>query len=145
MKSTTRPVKRLKKKLKIFVPPSKKQLKETGNPSTFNKGSRRFESFKSARNFIKIPSEDCELLGLDPISGGRPELFLWTHIPVPPACIRPSVAMTLEGGSNEDDLTIKLSEIVYTNFIIKDALEKCHCTNVNGRLGFLTTSMCHVH
>ena len=72
----------------------------------------------------KIPSEDCELLGLDPISGGRPELFLWTHIPVPPACIRPSVAMTLEGGSNEDDLTIKLSEIVYTNFIIKDALEK---------------------
>lgn len=74
--------------------------------------------------FSKIPSEDCELLGLDPISGGRPELFLWTHIPVPPACIRPSVAMTLEGGSNEDDLTIKLSEIVYTNFIIKDALEK---------------------
>lgn len=72
----------------------------------------------------KIPSEDCELLGLDPMSGGRPELFLWTHIPVPPACIRPSVAMTLEGGSNEDDLTIKLSEIVYTNFIIKDALEK---------------------
>ena len=32
--------------------------------------------------------------------------------------------MTLEGGSNEDDLTIKLGEIVYTNFIIKDALEK---------------------
>jgi DNA-directed RNA polymerase III subunit RPC1 len=72
----------------------------------------------------RIPSEDCELLGLDPMNGGRPELFLWTHIPVPPACIRPSVAMTLEGGSNEDDLTIKLSEIVYTNFIIKDALEK---------------------
>lgn len=72
----------------------------------------------------KIPSEDCELLGLDPLHGGRPEFFLWTHIPVPPACIRPSVAMTQEGGSNEDDLTVKLSEIVYTNFIIRDALEK---------------------
>lgn len=72
----------------------------------------------------RIPFEDCELLGLDPASGGRPELLLWTHIPVPPACIRPSVAMSQEGGSNEDDLTVKMSEIVYTNFIIRDALEK---------------------
>ncbi len=72
----------------------------------------------------KIPFEDCELLGLDPSAGGRPELFLWTHIPVPPACIRPSVAMSQEGGSNEDDLTVKMSEIVYTNFIIRDALDK---------------------
>lgn len=72
----------------------------------------------------RVPSEDCELLGLDPGAGGRPELLLWTHIPVPPACIRPSVAMAQEGGSNEDDLTIKLSEIIYTNQIIKDALER---------------------
>ena len=98
-----------------------------GNPEIrqhLTKAQEDLNPLKVQEILSKIPSEDCELLGLDPISGGRPELFLWTHIPVPPACIRPSVAMTLEGGSNEDDLTIKLSEIVYTNFIIKDALEK---------------------
>lgn len=40
--------------------------------------------------FKKIPSADCELLGLDP-SVGRPEEFLWQYISVPPVCIRPSV------------------------------------------------------
>lgn len=98
-----------------------------GNPEIrphLTKAQEDLNPLKVQEILSKIPSEDCELLGLDPVSGGRPELFLWTHIPVPPACIRPSVAMTLEGGSNEDDLTIKLSEIVYTNFIIKDAIEK---------------------
>lgn len=42
--------------------------------------------------FCNISAEDCELLGMDPVHG-RPELFIWTHIPVPPICIRPSVAM----------------------------------------------------
>lgn len=73
--------------------------------------------------FERITSEDCELLGLN-ASHGHPRDFLWTAIPVPPACIRPSVAMSVENGSNEDDLTVKLTEIVYTNAIIRDALEK---------------------
>lgn len=73
--------------------------------------------------FSRITEEDCEVLGLDP-SKAHPRNFIWTMIPVPPACIRPSVAMSVENGSNEDDLTVKLSEIVYTNLIIKDALEK---------------------
>lgn len=73
--------------------------------------------------FERISLQDCELLGLDPLNG-HPRSFLWTQIPVPPACIRPSVAMSMENGSNEDDLTIKLTEIVYTNLIIKDAIEK---------------------
>jgi len=29
-------------------------------------------------------------MGLDPING-RPEMFIWTALPVPPTCIRPSV------------------------------------------------------
>jgi len=41
--------------------------------------------------FNKITATDCELLGLDP-EVGRPEEFLWTYVPVPPVCIRPSVA-----------------------------------------------------
>lgn len=70
--------------------------------------------------FLNVREEDAEVMGL----GGRPEDFMWTSVPVPPACIRPSVAMSLEGGTNEDDLTVKLSEIVYTNMIIRDALGK---------------------
>jgi DNA-directed RNA polymerase III subunit RPC1 len=29
-------------------------------------------------------------MGLDPIHS-RPELFIWTALPIPPLCIRPSV------------------------------------------------------
>lgn len=71
--------------------------------------------------FQNIPSEDCELLGFDP-ENNRPEQFLWTSIPVPPVCIRPSVMQ--DAGSNEDDLTCKLAEIVFTNTLIKTCIEK---------------------
>ncbi|KAJ2125786.1 DNA-directed RNA polymerase III subunit C1 (rpo31) [Coemansia sp. RSA 720] len=69
--------------------------------------------------FKNISNEDCELMGLNPASG-RPELFLWTCIPVPPVCIRPSIAQ--DGASNEDDLTVKLSEIIFTNAILKKGM-----------------------
>lgn len=62
--------------------------------------------------FRHIPPHDVELLWM---AAGAPENLLLTHIPVPPACIRPSVRMEGRGGSNEDDLTVKLHEIVDTN------------------------------
>lgn len=71
--------------------------------------------------FRRISDEDCELLGLHP-SWGRPEEFVWQYISVPPVCIRPSVAQ--DGASNEDDLTVKLTEIVFTNALIKQGLAK---------------------
>ncbi|KAF4619295.1 hypothetical protein D9613_005590 [Agrocybe pediades] len=71
--------------------------------------------------FRRISDEDCELLGLNP-KWGRPEEFIWQYISVPPVCIRPSVAQ--DGASNEDDLTVKLTEIVFTNTIIKQGLAK---------------------
>ncbi|KAF8628167.1 hypothetical protein AX17_006037 [Amanita inopinata Kibby_2008] len=71
--------------------------------------------------FKRISNEDCELLGLQP-SWGRPEEFIWQYISVPPVCIRPSVAQ--DGASNEDDLTVKLTEIVFTNALIKQGLAK---------------------
>ncbi|KAI7834506.1 hypothetical protein BX661DRAFT_195141 [Kickxella alabastrina] len=69
--------------------------------------------------FKNISDEDCELMGLN-ANSGRPELFLWTSIPVPPVCIRPSVAQ--DGASNEDDLTVKLSEIIFTNSLIESGM-----------------------
>ncbi|KAN0097898.1 hypothetical protein V8E55_002344 [Tylopilus felleus] len=71
--------------------------------------------------FKRISDEDCELLGLKP-EFGRPEEYIWQYISVPPVCIRPSVAQ--DGASNEDDLTVKLTEIVFTNALIKQGLSK---------------------
>lgn len=70
--------------------------------------------------FKAIPDEDCELLDL----AGRPEDLLVTAIPVPPVCIRPSVEMDAGAGSNEDDLTVKLMQIVEVNNILRQGLDK---------------------
>ncbi|KAK9464793.1 hypothetical protein V1512DRAFT_278045 [Lipomyces arxii] len=71
--------------------------------------------------FKRIIPSDCELLGMDP-QEGRPEMFIWQFIPAPPVCIRPSVQQ--ENASNEDDLTVKLTDIVWTSSLIKSGLDK---------------------
>lgn len=71
--------------------------------------------------FKMISPTDCELLGIDPTEG-RPEMFIWQFIPAPPICIRPSVQQ--DSSSTEDDLTAKLSEIVYLSGLIRAALDK---------------------
>lgn len=73
-----------------------------------------------------VSDEDCEVMGLDPIMG-RPELFLWTALPVPPVCIRPSVGQ--EDASNEDDLTVLVSEIIQINTELRAIIEEGLPTN----------------
>ncbi|TDH69964.1 hypothetical protein CCR75_006384 [Bremia lactucae] len=73
--------------------------------------------------FQAIPDQDCELLWVD-ADGGRPEKLILNAVLVPPVCIRPSVAMDGGSGSNEDDITIKLQEIVQVNFALQAALQK---------------------
>lgn len=68
----------------------------------------------------RITPEDCELLDL----AGRPEQLITTHIPVPPVCIRPSVALESAAGSNEDDITMKLAQIVEVNNVVRQGVEK---------------------
>eukprot|EP00871_Galdieria_phlegrea_P006021 jgi/Galph1/906/GphlegSOOS_G5700.1 len=70
----------------------------------------------------RIPPQDVILLGMDPVEN-RPENLILKNIPVPPACLRPSVCSDPSMGSNEDDLTMKLSEIVHINCIIEQAME----------------------
>ena len=77
---------------------------------------------KTLNLFKQITALDCELFGLDPSRGGRPETYIWRYLPAPPVCIRPSVMM--EAQSNEDDLTAKLAEIVWFSSLIKDGIEK---------------------
>ena len=64
--------------------------------------------------FESIKDEDLPFLLMKKF---RPEDLVISRICVPPACIRPSVINDLDA-SNEDDLTIKLSEIIFVNDVI---------------------------
>ncbi|XP_021335832.2 DNA-directed RNA polymerase III subunit RPC1 isoform X1 [Danio rerio] len=68
--------------------------------------------------FRRIPDKDVPLLLMNPESGKPADLIL-TRLLVPPLCIRPSVVSDLKSGTNEDDLTMKLTEIIFLNDVIK--------------------------
>ncbi|KXZ56345.1 hypothetical protein GPECTOR_1g305 [Gonium pectorale] len=68
--------------------------------------------------FEAIPDTDLDLLDIQ----GRPEDLIVTHIAVPPVAIRPSVEM--DGASNEDDITVKLMQIIDVNNVLRQGLEK---------------------
>jgi len=68
--------------------------------------------------FERIPDADVQYLLMNP-THGHPKDMILTRIPVPPVCIRPSVVSDFKSGSNEDDLTMKLTEIIYVNNAIK--------------------------
>lgn len=57
-----------------------------------NRAQEDLNPLKVLNIFSRISADDCEALGLDPVHG-RPENLIWTYLPVPPVCIRPSVAM----------------------------------------------------
>lgn len=65
----------------------------------------------------RIPDEDIQFLLMNP-EHGHPKDMILTRVPVPPVCIRPSVVSDLKSGTNEDDLTMKLTEIVFLNDVI---------------------------
>ena len=74
---------------------------------------------------------DSELLLLEMAQEGRPENLLIDRLLVPPVALRPSVDAGPQG-SNEDDLTVKLTEILAVNNIIRNAMDggKATITNV---------------
>eukprot|EP00794_Sanderia_malayensis_P012251 gene12251-13513_t len=83
-----------------------------------NKAQVMLNPLKVQTLFQSIVDEDCQLLGMSP-ADGRPEDLILTRILVPPACIRPSVISDLQAGSNEDDITMKLTEIIFLNDVIQ--------------------------
>ncbi|XP_065889671.1 DNA-directed RNA polymerase III subunit RPC1-like [Dysidea avara] len=72
--------------------------------------------------FKAIPDSQVPLLGM--ASGTHPADLLVTRLLVPPACIRPSVVSETQAGTTEDDVTMKLTEIVFLN----DVIQKHHST-----------------
>ncbi|KAI6655586.1 DNA-directed RNA polymerase III subunit RPC1 [Oopsacas minuta] len=71
--------------------------------------------------FQNVRDDDCIFIGMTP-GHGRPEDLLLQRILVPPPCIRPSVQTDI-GGSNEDDITIKITDIIRVNCIIHSLLK----------------------
>ena len=69
----------------------------------------------------RIPSEDLALLWSDG-KMSHPARMILTHLLCPPVAIRPSVKMEGGSGSTEDDLTLKLQEIVHINNALKQKL-----------------------
>jgi DNA-directed RNA polymerase III subunit RPC1 len=80
-----------------------------------------YDALKVLDLFERIRDDDIPIFDMDP-KFCRPSDLIITHIPVPPSCIRPSVAVS-QDTSNEDDLTIKLVEILTLNSNLKLALQ----------------------
>jgi len=94
-----------------------------------NKAQEDLTPLQVLRLFKKISNTDCELLNFD-YKCGRPEDLLVTDLAVPPLCIRPTVTTGGFSGSNEDELTIKLGDILYINQCIRKAFEKGEATSL---------------
>ena len=71
--------------------------------------------------FRAIPPAELALLDMSACHG-KPEALLIDNLLVPPVPIRPSVVADATLGSNEDDLTVKLAEIVAVNNILRAAM-----------------------
>ena len=93
--------------------------------------------------FRSIPDTDVECLNMRP-ERSRPEQLILTHLPVPPCCIRPSVAMGVGQGSNEDDLTVSLAEIVKASATLAETMDKGGgIANVMECWGYLQLKIAH--
>ena len=74
--------------------------------------------------FIRIPSEDLEILWMNGRYCSPDSLVMWA-VPVPPVPIRPSVPQEGQGGgSTEDDITVTMQQIVEMNNVLCQALNR---------------------
>ena len=89
-----------------------------------NKKIKEILTPEKCYNILKnISDVDCEILGMNP-KINRPEMLIIKIFPVPPVSIRPSSKMDNLITSYEDDLTLKISEIIGTNHKIKKYKDK---------------------
>ncbi len=92
---------------------AKQEKVKLEKPTSFVEGDHRLMPVEVRARLERIPDDDCELFGLNPLYA-RPEWMVLTVLPIPPVTVRPSI--TLETGErSEDDLTHKLGDIVRIN------------------------------
>ncbi|XP_033120133.1 DNA-directed RNA polymerase III subunit RPC1-like [Anneissia japonica] len=83
-----------------------------------NKAQESLNPLTVLNLFKRITDEDMPLLVMNS-ENSRPQDLILTRLLVPPLCIRPSVITDLKSGTNEDDITVKLTEIIFLNDVIK--------------------------
>ncbi|KAJ3649772.1 hypothetical protein Zmor_021495 [Zophobas morio] len=83
-----------------------------------NNVSQIFTPIDVLKLFERIPQSDIPLLAMD-TRRSQPKDLIFTRMLVPPVSIRPSVVSDLKAGTNEDDLTMRQSEIIFINDVIK--------------------------
>ncbi|EYC08344.1 hypothetical protein Y032_0066g3709 [Ancylostoma ceylanicum] len=69
--------------------------------------------------FDNIPEEDIEIVMARSGEIKHPSDLILTRIPIPPVCVRPSVLSDVKSGTTEDDITMKLSEIILINEVLR--------------------------
>ena len=91
---------------------------------------RRFDARVAQTILRHISDDDIQKLGMD-VNVSRPSDMIVSTLVVPPVAIRPSV--TVDDGSRtrgQDDLTIKLNDILKTNIQLKEALKESKTSDV---------------
>ena len=83
------------------------------------------------RAFQRITTEDCEVLGFNPLFA-RPEWMICTVLAVPPLTVRPSVVMD-DNQRMEDDLTHILISVLRHNQSLRDRMDKGETAEVIDR------------
>ncbi|TFG28099.1 MAG: DNA-directed RNA polymerase subunit A' [Promethearchaeota archaeon] len=95
-------------------------------PTTFyeeeeNKGSRRLTPIEILERLKKVGDSDLRILGISP-ENARLEWVIFTVLPIPPVCARPSI--TLDSGiRSEDDLTHKLVDVIRINQRLRENID----------------------
>ncbi len=95
-------------------------------PTTFyeeeeGKGSRRLTPIEILERLKKMSDVDLRILGVSP-ENARLEWVIFTVLPIPPVCARPSI--TLDSGiRSEDDLTHKLVDVIRINQRLRENID----------------------
>ena len=95
-------------------------------PTTFyeeeeNKGSRRLTPIEILERLKKVTDTDLRILGISS-ENARLEWVIFTVLPIPPVCARPSI--TLDSGiRSEDDLTHKLVDVIRINQRLRENID----------------------
>jgi len=104
----------IKKKIVIEKPTTYYEEEE-------NKGSRRITPIEILERLKKINDSDLRILGISP-ENARLEWVIFTVLPIPPVCARPSI--TLDSGiRSEDDLTHKLVDVIRINQRLRENID----------------------
>lgn len=111
--------------------------------SNVGKAMEDMDPIKVLALMRRISDEDVEAIFMSS-EHSRPEELILTHLPVPPCCIRPSVAMGVGAGSNEDDLTVIMAEIIKANATLQETMDKGGAiANVMEQWGYLQMKIAH--